>query len=66
MALNMSIQDGMTTTELQHSVKEFRSAECPLRGIARGVPVRHVKKSALTIYMTVLLDVFSHSSWNGW
>jgi len=66
MALNMTTQDGITIAEVQHFDKDFRSAECPLRGIARGVPVRHVKKSALTIYMTVFLDVFSHSSWNGW
>ena len=35
--------------------------ECPLRK-----PVKHVKKSVLTIYMTIMLDAFSHSSWNGW
>lgn len=49
-----------------HLTTETRSGECPLRGIARSVPAQHVKKSLLTIYMTVMLDVFSHSSWNGW
>jgi hypothetical protein len=43
-----------------------RSRECPLRGIAKSVPAQHVKKSLLTIYMTVMMEVFSHSSWNGW
>jgi hypothetical protein len=35
--------------------------ECPLRK-----PARHVKKSLLTIYMTIMFDVFSNSIWNGW
>ena len=38
-----------------------RIGECPLRA-----PAQHVKKSIWAIYMTVMLDVFSHSSWNGW
>lgn len=38
-----------------------RTRECPLRA-----PAQHVKKSIWAIYMTVMLDVFSHSSWNGW
>jgi len=37
------------------------TGECPLRK-----PAQHVKKSIWAIYMTVMLDVFSHSSWNGW
>lgn len=42
-------------------VTEKRTAECPLRK-----PAQHVKKSIWAIYMTVMMDVFSHSSWNGW
>jgi len=38
-----------------------RTRECPLRA-----PAQHVKKSIWTVYMMVKLDVFSHSSWNGW
>jgi len=48
------------------SIENTRSGECPLRNIARSVPVKPVKKSLFTIYMTVMIDVFSHSSWNGW
>jgi len=47
-------------------VSKSRSGECPLRGIVKSVPAQHVKKSLLTIYMTVMIEVFSHSSWNGW
>jgi len=49
------------------SILITRSGRCPLRGIAsNSPPVRRVKKSLLSIYITVMLDVFSHSSWNGW
>jgi hypothetical protein len=60
MALEMS-------TKIKAKKKAIRlvtktgDAECPLRK-----PARHVKKSLLTIYMTIMMDVFSHSSWNGW
>jgi len=54
------------TTKYLHAVANTHRGECPLRGIARRVPVRHVKKSLFTIYMTVMIEVFSHSSWNGW
>lgn len=49
-----------------HSESKPRSGECPLRGMAKSVPAQHVKKGLLAIYMTVMMDVFSHSSWNGW
>jgi len=49
-----------------YSTEDTRSGECPLRGIVRNVPVNPVKKSLFTIYMTVMIDVFSHSIWNGW
>lgn len=42
-------------------VEKASEGKCPLR-----VPAQHVKKSVFTIYMTIMLDVFSHSSWNGW
>jgi len=61
----MSIQAGIDTAQRQ-LVTSTNSSECPLRDIARRVPVRHVKKSLFTVYMTVMMDVFSHSSWNGW
>ncbi len=64
--MNVSTQAGKDIVEHEYSAENIRNGECPLRGIARRVPVKHVKKSLLTIYMTVLLDVFSHSSWNGW
>jgi len=66
MALNMSTQADKDIVEHAYSAENIHSDECPLRGIARRVPVKHVKKSLLTIYMTVMMDVFSHSSWNGW
>jgi len=50
--------------DASHSNQEMpkiRTAKCPLRK-----PARHVKKSIWAIYWTVMLDVFSHSSWNGW
>ncbi|HHI94783.1 MAG TPA: hypothetical protein ENK04_14975 [Gammaproteobacteria bacterium] len=62
----MSTQTGASSAEHRHSSANTRSGECPLRSVARRVPVRHVKKSLLTIYTTVMMDVFSHSSWNGW
>jgi len=61
----MSIQAGVDTMQ-QQLVTNTNSSECPLRSIVRRVPVRHVKKSLFTVYMTVMIDVFSHSSWNGW
>jgi len=62
----MSTQTGVDTEKQQRFVAGINSGECPLRGIARRVPARHVKKSLFTIYLTVMMDVFSHSSWNGW
>ncbi len=61
----MSTQAGVDTVQRQ-LVTNTNSSECPLRGIVRRVPVRHVKKSLFTVYMTVMMDVFSHSIWNGW
>jgi len=69
MALNMNTHTGRDTVERGHSAANTANnfnGECPLRSITRSVPVRHVKKSLFTIYMTVMMDVFSHSSWNGW
>jgi len=53
-----------TTTDLsRHSrdIPKKKSGECPLRK-----PAQHVKKSIWAIYMAVMTDVFSNSSWNGW
>jgi hypothetical protein len=50
----------------QHVKSKPRRGECPLRGIAKSVPAQHIKKSLLSIYMMVMIEVFSHSSWNGW
>ena len=65
MALNMNNKNEMNgliqdSSEALSEVTK-RTRECPLR-----VPAQHVKKSIWAIYMTVMLDVFSHSSWNGW
>ena len=49
----------------QHAKSKPRRGECPLRGIAKSVPAQQVKKSLLRIYMMVMIEVFSHSSWNG-
>ena len=49
-----------------NSLQKTRNGECPLRGIAKSTPAQHVKKSLLTIYMAVMIEVFSHSSWNGY
>jgi hypothetical protein len=47
-------------------VSKPHNGKCPLRIIAKSAPAQHVKKSLLTIYMTAMIEVFSHSSWNGW
>jgi len=57
MALIMSTEKQSTIVRL--SVKNTK-AECPLRP-----PARRVKKSLLSIYLTIMMDVFSHSCWNG-
>jgi len=62
----MSTQTGVDTVKQQQFVANADNGKCPLRNIAQRVPVRHVKKSLFTVYMTVMMDVFSHSSWNGW
>jgi len=64
MALNMKSFAEVTKTP--RPVSRLHHGECPLRGVARSVPVRRVRKSLLAVYMTVMMDVFSHSSWNGW
>ncbi len=62
----MRVKTDTGIVEHRDAAANTRSGKCPLRDIARGVPVKHVKKSLFTIYMTVMMDVFSHSSWNGW
>ncbi len=66
MALTVNTQVKVNSIEHGYSVECGRNEKCPLHSITQGVPVKPIKKSVLTVYMTVMMDVFSHSSWNGW